>query len=73
MDTNRERKRLDWRIIQALLGMLVTSANVVADARSRKTIDPDGAQIVEMDGRRWRVWTDADGNRQATPIDGEVR
>lgn len=63
-----EDKKLNWRLRQGLLGMLVAAANASSHRNTRTVGSEDGAQIVTLEGRRYRAWKDADGDEHTSPI-----
>jgi hypothetical protein len=67
--SEREDRKLGWRLGQGILGMLTSITNASA-ARNERLIETpaQGEQIVVIGGRRWRIWYDAAGERNATPL-----
>jgi hypothetical protein len=62
-------KDLNWLLGQAILGMQTATVNRESE-RAEKVLHVLGAgqEIVEVEGRRWAIWYDAAGERNATPL-----
>jgi hypothetical protein len=62
-------KELNWLLGQALWGMQTAIINVESE-RAEKVLHvlSAGQEIVEVEGRRWAIWYDAAGERNATPL-----
>lgn len=62
-------KELNWLLGQAIWGLRTAIVNRES-ARVERVQErrADGEEIVLIDGMRWRIWYDAQGNRNATPL-----
>ena len=63
-------KELNWLLGQALWGLRTAIVNRESARMERvQEVGDNGEEIVVIDGRRWRIWYDAAGERNATPLD----